>query len=392
METDVEYAIVGGGIAGASVAYHLSRGSDAEVVVYERNEELGAETTHKSGAFFGDWGYESPTRLRLMRYSVELLNQFLSSPRTDLTYRSVSRLQVATSEEGAAAIREHHRAYQERIEEIGLPIAPSAYYDSDDLFRVLPLPRYNRDAVTGTLYAPNIGYVDPQALSTEFVSRAKEQGVRFEFGTAVDQLLRDGDEIVGLVADGERSIAEETVITAGPWTPKLLNSVGIHIPIRHTLGPIMVLNPKEDRSHSVQSFKHEETGVYARRNRNGTLLVGSYPGEFEDVTGQYDPGRSRSVPDEIKRVARDVIRRITPAYSEAPCVDEWVGIRSLTPDRDPLIGNVGLDRLSVVQFNASGIQLAATARDIIARQLVHDEYGSLDSAVSPTRFDNTPAG
>jgi glycine/D-amino acid oxidase-like deaminating enzyme len=387
MRSEEKFVVVGGGIAGASIAYHLSRESDTEVVVYERNEELASETTAKSGAFFGHWGRESPTRLRLMQYSVELLNQFLSQPQTDLTYRSVGRLHLATTKEGATEVRKQREVYRQRTEDADVSVAPSSYFDGEDLFRTLPLPRYEQDVVTGALYCPNIGYVNPEALAAEFAARAEGYGAQFERGQRVDRLRRDGNEITGLVVEGEHVTADGIIVAAGPWTPELVRSVDIDLPIRHTLGPVLILDPDENQPHSVQSFKHEETGIYARRNHDSTVLVGNYPGEYEDVTGQYDPDQFTTVPDEIRSTAREVLRKILPTYAQAPCIDEWVGIRSLTPDRDPLIGNVGLDGLSIAVFNASGIQLSAAAGRIIARQFVHGEQESFDEAVSPTRFD-----
>jgi len=103
MTSEGGYHIIGGGIVGASIAYHIGRRTNDPVHVYEKGT-LANETTKKSLAFFGFYGDE--TQYRMKQYGMELYNDFLSSPRADPGYVTTGRLNVATSEEGAEALRQ----------------------------------------------------------------------------------------------------------------------------------------------------------------------------------------------------------------------------------------------------------------------------------------------
>jgi len=82
-----------------------------------------------------------------------------------------------------------------------------------------------------------------------------------------------------------------------------------------------------------------------------------------------------------------VAERLFPYLEEANVVDEWVGVRSLTPDTEPIVGRTEIDGLSVVSYNASGIQLSPTAGKIIAEQVVNDTPTEYYEAVSIFRFE-----
>jgi len=382
------YAVVGGGIAGASVAYHLSERTDAEVVVFERNADLLAETTARSGAFVGYWGDESPARLRMLRDGLALYNRFLDDPRTDLTYHRVGRLHVATTAAGADAIRESFESRRRALRDDEPPTeVRSTYVAGDEFAETLLTPGLASDEIAGALFSPDVGYVDPTAIAREFVARARENGVRFETSSPVEDVAVADGRATGPVVDGEHVPADATVCTAGPWTPRLLDGVGVDLPVRHSLGPVLVLDPERETRNSVPSFKHRETGYYVRQNVDGTVFVGHYPGAYDEMDGRHDPDAHDRVPDDLRAGARETLSRLFPRVADAPVRDEWVGVRSLTPDRDPIVGWTEVEDLSVAVFNASGVQLAPVAGRVIARQLVSGERTDYYPHVSVSRFE-----
>ena len=94
-------AIIGGGIAGASIAYHLSKSGDHSVEVYERGE-LAGETTSRSAAIFGHYG--NATEVKMKRYGAELYNKFFLESDRELHFNLVGRLMCSTTKEGAEAL------------------------------------------------------------------------------------------------------------------------------------------------------------------------------------------------------------------------------------------------------------------------------------------------
>lgn len=386
-------SIIGGGITGASVAYHLSEETDRPITVYERRNELAAETTNKSGAFIGYWGHEGPGRLEMMRYSMQLYNEFLDDRRTDLSYHHAPRLEVATSDSGATELK---TTFERDIgvtvdDEIttGAKRTPIQFLEGDILNDTFLHPELATNELTGAMYSPNLGHLWPAHLvAQEFIERARENGVQFKTGRSVTDVVTTEGSVTGIVIDGEVRETEEVVYTTGPWNRKHLRDVGIELPIRHTLGPILVLRPQVESPHSTFSLGHEETGTYMRQNPDGTVYVGNYPGDYKSAGTEYDPAEVEdTVPEELRRQGLDVAKRLFPYLEGADVVNEWVGIRSLTPDTEPIIGWTSVEGLSVVSFNASGIQLAPAAGRIVTQQLLHDDPTPFYHRISISRFD-----
>jgi sarcosine oxidase subunit beta len=91
--------------------------------------------------------------------------------------------------------------------------------------------------------------------------------VHFEHGREVTDIATRGGHVKGIVVDGDELKADTVVCATRPWNKKLLRTVGIELPIKHTLGPMLVLHPRIESPHSLFSLKHKETGYYLRQNR-----------------------------------------------------------------------------------------------------------------------------
>lgn len=386
MEQAIDIAVIGSGVGGLSIAYHLSSVTDAEIVVYERNDELAMETTAKSGAFIGHWGHESSARLELMRYTMKLYNEWLEEPNTNLTYHHVQRMQLSTTDEGAHELASNLAGWQEPLHESGSsPGREFAHYiDGNELKQLFLLPELNLGKISGALYTPNLGYLTPQDLAQEFYSRTRSEGVRFRTGRDVDLVVDDG-ELVGIVGDGTLVAAEEVIVAGGPWTPQLLKNVGVDLPIRHSLAPIIKLDPASQRFHSLPFIQHRESGYYIRQNPDETIFLGHQPYEYDDAT-ELDPGEVDGIPEHVRDGALRVAESLSPKLQEATIVEEELGIRSLTPDRAPIVGSTEIDGLSVAVFSGNGIQLSPVAGKLLTQHLLNDESPPLFEYMSPQRF------
>jgi glycine/D-amino acid oxidase-like deaminating enzyme len=360
--------VVGAGIAGASVADHLSRESGADVLVLERGDAPAAETTAKSGAFVGFWGHESSIEIPLLRYGIRFYSRLLSETEAPVRFVHGGRLRVATTAAGADTIRSDFKAAFDRGVDGSTATArrgaPVQYLDGDVLDGVLLLPGLATDEVTGALYSPGVGYVDdPGALARALLDRATAAGATIETGTAVTEILSEDDRTVGVRADGTPVPADAVVAAAGPWNRRLLSTAGVDLPVRNTCGPMLALDAD---AHGLPALYHEETGVYTRTNRDGSLLVGHFPGQFDDAR-VLDPD---AVGDEVGAARRetclDAAERLCPGSAGAAIRDEWVGVRTVTPDGGIVAGPTGVDGLCVVAFNANGVQYAPAAGRIVA--------------------------
>lgn len=384
--------VVGGGIAGASVAYHLSALTDPDVTLLERGEPA-SETTAKSGAFVGFWGHESERTVPLLRYGIQFYRDLLADDRTDAAYVHGGRLRVATTDDGDQALRETFTAdlgveAEDGVATAGTPTetgAPVQYVPGDALASTLVLPGVATDAVTGAIYSPGVGFVDdPGALARALLDRAKNAGATVEPSTGVAEILTSNGRVAGVRADSRRVSADAVVCTAGPWNRELLAAANVTLPVRNTRGPLLTVD--EPASHALPALFHEETGVYTRPNRDGTWSVGHYPGEYGDAETLTPDDVPNGVPAEQRAGHLDAASRFVPGLADATVRTESVGVRTLTPDGDPIVGETAVAGLAVVAFNANGIQYAPAAGRILASRLGGVERAFDAGVLSPQRF------
>lgn len=382
--------VVGAGIAGASAADHLARDTDASVVVLERNDAPAAETTAKSGAFVGFWGHEGPACAPLLRYGIRYYGDLLSGSDPATRYVHGGRLRVATTADGDEAIRTDFASMT------GLPVddgpetaengAPVQYVPGDALAGTLVAPDIDTEAVTGALYSPGVGYVErPDALARAVLDRARSAGATLRTGTTVRGVLTDDGRVTGVRTDAGTLTADAVVAAAGPWNRRLLADAGVDLPVGNTRGPILRLDGSR---HGLPALYHEESGVYTRQNRDGSAFVGHYPGEYT-AASELDPdGVSDGVASDRRERCLAVASRLCPAV-EGPPSEEWVGVRTLTPDGRPIAGPTRIEGLSVLAFNANGIQYAPAAGHLVAAHVAGSEPSLPTDGVALDRFDRS---
>lgn len=389
IETDI--AIIGGGIVGASIAYHLSERSEASVTIFERQAPL-SETTFKSMALFGLYGDE--TQYRMKRYGMALYNEFLNDPRGSPRTHPLGRALLATTEADAEALEACHRTGADRFPKIttGMDRDMVEYIPGEAIDRSLFIPGLDTDRVAGALYRPRVYVIHPQEIGFEFLDRARENGVDVRANTRVAGVRTEADRAVGLdLEDGTVVDAESVVCAAGPWNIQLARTAGIELPVEHTLAAVLALRPETPLGYEIPYLQTTDSPFSiqthpARSDRN--VFVSYHPGDDEDSGTEYDPDRvSDTVPQDIRLDGLDHLAALFPSFADCSLVDEWVGIRSGTPDGNPIVGWTDLPGFSIAAFHTSGIQLSPAVGRIIADQLLEDRPTEHYEALSISRFD-----
>lgn len=382
-----DYAIVGGGIVGASIAYHLQERSDAEIILYEK-QSLASETTYRSMALLGRTGNETMTRMK--RYGLELYNEFFADPQANSAFELTGSLGVATSEEGANALE----ASLEQESNAGLYSSggmrePVEYLPEGEIKRTAIVPYLRTDELAGARYRPNKGFTRSQELAYEFFERLDEDRVTVANNTGVNDILTEDGRVTGVEADNGNEDVEAVVCAAGPWNPQIAETAGVDLPVRHEPAPILQLEPERPLSYTFPYTHHHESGVYLRGSRGNDVYLGHHDKHttYEDVE-QLDPATvSDTVDPAFREQAIDVIDTLYPFLLDADITEEWVGVGSRTPDRWPILGWTEVEGFSIAAFHSQGIQLAPAAGDIIARQLVDGDPTAYYDDVSISRFD-----
>jgi len=382
------YAIIGGGIAGASIAYHLSEITDKTITLFER-QSPASETTYKSVAQFGFYGDE--TQYRMKQYGMRLYNRFFREPRANPRFHSMGILLAATDANNAALFEKSRKGVE--IESIGMIGEDRGrdmvkYIPGETLDEQFLLPPVDTEAIAGALFRPRVGYMSrPQELAYEFLERAEENGVTVRSGTEVAEITTKNNRVTGVVTGDDNEVdATEVVCAAGPWNIEVAESVGIDIPVQHTIAPVVSLKPKDPIEYDLPSINHFESPYAFHRRSEEELLIGYNPG-YEDGT-RYDPRTvGERVPEAIRNEGFDLLAELVPGWRDAGIADEWVGIRSITPDGNPIVGWTELKGFNIAAFHTSGIQLSPAVGRMIAKQIVEDDPTDYYDALSITRFD-----
>ena len=360
--------VVGGGIVGTAVARYLSRG-ETPVVLFEQNE-LGSGTSGESVAVFV-WQQTRPDRVEheLRERSWAEYERLVDAG--DVSFERTGALHVADSDATLDSLRT-------AATELRSLSVPASVRDPADLAAYGVDP----DTTAGGLYTPDDGYLDPSEIGRQYVREATAAGATVETGVEVTDVVVDDGSVAAVETSDGRVPASAVVNAAGPWAPFVNEMVGVSLPLRHNYGPVLVLQADERVSLPFVEF---EDGHYVRREGDRQVFAGRYGASYDDAT-VVDPDHARSVDHEFYlAVERRLSERLTAPDLEL--VNEWVGLRTITPDGRPFVGATDVDGFFVAcGLSGLGVTLAPGVAQFLARVLADDPVdGAIESYLSPAR-------
>ena len=367
MSADV--VIVGGGVTGASIAYHLASKGITDVVVLER-DRLGAGSTSRNAGGIR-LQFSTEINVRLSQRSMPRLERFREEMGVDLDFRQVGYLFLITTDSDAAAF-ERSLALWSRL---GVPARRLDRDQVHDLF-----PQLRVDDVRFATFCEKDGHLDPSALLSGYVSRARDKGVRFCEGEPVTAIDRESGHITG-VSTSQRRIATETVVdAAGPWAAQVAAYAGVDLPITPLRRQIFVTDPVPGLDRDFPLTVEMATSFYCHRESGGVLM------------GMVDPADKPGFDDSVNwdflpTLVERALDRLPP-MENAHVKTGWAGFYEDTPDKHPILGRVeGVPGfLSAAGFSGHGLMHAPAAGEAIA-ELIVDGRTTLDiSALSHDRF------
>lgn len=362
--------IVGGGVVGTAAAATLAEDRETEVTLLERDDLGGGTTAASAAVFITQQTHPRTVDHRLRQRAWDTYEPAVD--RGELSYERVGLLTVAESTGYAADCREAVDA----LREFGFDAewVDTADFDRFDLAA--------GDA-EGGLYTPEEGYFDPDELVGYFAERAREQGATVRSGEAVTG-IRTADGVVSAVETENGLLRADAVVNAaGPWASAVNDLVDVSAPLRHTVGPILVV---EGDDHDLP-FTIFESKRYVRPVGDAGAYVGKYLTDYDD--GEHlDPDDPREVGEAFHGDARSLFDESIPPLRDATVEDEWVGLRTVTPDGHPLVGETRVDGFYLAAgMSGLGVTLAPVVAELLDAAL-HDEVDPLLDTVDPDRFDS----
>ncbi len=367
-----EVVIVGGGIIGASIAYHLAEKGVRDIVVLDR-EHLGSGSTSKNAGGIR-LQFSSEINVRLSQRSLPRLERFAEEMGVDPEFHQVGYLFLITTDSDIVAF-ERSLALWERLG------VPARRLDAAGVREVFPGVR--TDDVRFATFCAKDGYLDPTSLLHGYVARAREKGVRFREQEPVTAIERDGDRISAVRTAKDRIACGTVVNAAGPWAGQVGRLVGIEIPVSPLRRQIFVTDPVPGLAHDFPLTVEMATSFYFHRESGGVLLGMADPSD--------GPGFDDSLNwDFLPTIVERALDRL-PVLERANVKTGWAGFYEDTPDKHPILGRVetvpGL--VCAAGFSGHGLMHAPAAGEAIA-ELIVDGRTTLD--ISRLAYDRFQRG
>ncbi|MBB6645906.1 NAD(P)/FAD-dependent oxidoreductase [Halobellus ruber] len=363
-------AIIGGGIVGTSIAYHL-RDADCDVTLFEKGE-LGAGTTAKSAAMLTHH-QEAPDRdaYEFREHAWEWYDEKIDDG--TLSFDRIGTLHLARSDAEYAAIRE----LQQSFASFGLDLeilSPDEIADHG----------IDPDGLRGGLWFPDDGVLDPGGIVQFFAGTARRAGVEIETNVEVTGVATAEGAVTGVETAGGFHAADVVVNAAGPWAPTVNDLLGVDAPLRHTEGPILVLKGDDPVSLPFVFF---EEGVYFRGEGRSQVFAGKLAtdyGESETVDPDYALSIGDSMYDLVASTAGAYLERLL----EFDVINEWNGLRTVTPDGRCIVDETDVDGyILACGMSGYGVTVAPAVGEFTAEWLTSGRKPEPLESLALDRFE-----
>jgi sarcosine oxidase subunit beta len=369
MRRTADVVIVGGGIIGASIAYHLTKKGVRDVFVLER-DRLGSGSTGKNAGGIR-LQFSSEINVKLSQRSLPHIERFADEIGTDPHFHQVGYLFLITEDRDVAAFERSLEMWSR----LGVPARRVTATEAKSRFE-----HVRTDDVRFGTFCPKDGYADPSSMLSGYVARAREAGVTFVEDAAVTAISRASGRVTGVHTKDEEIGALIVVNAAGPWAAHVAKLAGVDLPIQPLRRHIFVTDSVPGLGEDFPLTIEFATGLYAHRESGGVLLGMADPNE--------KPGFDDSVNwDFMPTVVERALARF-PVLERTSIKTGWAGLYEDTPDKHPILGKVdGIEGfISATGFSGHGIMHAPATGELIA-ELIVDGRTSLDiSVLSSSRF------
>src|SRR5438132_5507545 len=330
---------IGGGVVGCSIAYHLARRGQHDVVVLER-ETVGSGTTSKAAGGIRVQ-FPSETEIRFSLESIRVFERFREEFGVDQGYRKIGYLYLLSE-------ARHLREFETRIalqRTLGADVRVLTPADAQKL-----VPALRVDDLIAAVWGPQDGMAGPAELTNGFARRARDLGASIVEGVAATALERSNGQVTGVKTSQGVVSTPIVVNAAGPAAARVGRLAGLELPVHPRRRHIFFTEPFPEIPGPVPLTSDVTSGFYFRKELEQVLLS---PGDVEDIGEDFDvPMDWGKVEDAVQKA----VHRL-PMLADARIAGGWAGLRPLTPDDHAIIGWSGLEGFFLaVGFAGHGFQ------------------------------------
>ncbi|MFZ1918283.1 MAG: FAD-dependent oxidoreductase [Terriglobales bacterium] len=317
-----DVALIGGGIVGSSIAYHLVAAGCKNVVVIERENSQGKGSTGKSmGGVRAQ--FSTPVNIQMSLYAIPFYATFEERLGFPCDYRPQGYLFCATTEKHMAYLRANYE------KQVAMGLKNVQLVVGDEIRS--RFPQLHGDDIVGGSFCSTDGFVDPYSAMTGFMSWASDHGATLLKNAAVVAIARrDGGFEITTTRD---TVSARTIVNcAGPWAAEIASMVGITLPVEPLRRMLVPTEPFDQFPHTAPMIVDMSNGFHFRPESRGFLLAWNDPEETPGYKTDFDPAF-------IEKILLHAADRV-PMFENVAVNPKraWAGLYEMTPDHHPILG------------------------------------------------------
>jgi len=317
-----DVVIIGGGIVGSSVAYHLVAAGCKSVLVIERETAQGKGSTGKSmGGVRAQ--FSTPVNIQMSLYSIPFYASFEERLGHPCDYRPQGYLFCATNEEHMAYLRANYE------KQVAMGLKNVRIVAGDEIRSMFPQLR--GDDIVGGSFCSTDGFVDPYSVMIGFMTWAADHGATLWKNATVSGISRSKGSFQVLTS--RDTVSTRTVVNCcGAWAAWIARMVGIELPVEPLRRMLVPTEPFDEFPHTAPMIIDMSTGFHFRPESRGFLLAWNDPEEMPGYKMDFEPSF-------IEKILTRAADRV-PAFENVAVNPKraWAGLYEMTPDHHPILG------------------------------------------------------
>src|SRR5713226_6749174 len=318
-----DVVLIGGGIVGSSIAYHLVAAGCKNVLVLERETAQGKGSTGKSmGGVRAQ--FSTPVNIQMSLYSIPFYASFEERLGYPSGYRPQGYLFCATSDQHMAYLRSNYE------KQVAMGLKDVRLLSADEIRSMFPQLR--SDDIVGGSFCSSDGFVDPYSAMTGLITWATEHGAHLWKDATVTAILRSEEGIVGVETTRDAVATRVVVNCAGAWAAEVANMAGIELPVKPLRRMLVPSEPFDQFPHTAPMIIDMSTGFHFRPESRGFLLAWNDPEETPGYKTDFDASF-------IEKILTRAADRV-PVFENLAVNPKraWAGLYEMTPDHHPILG------------------------------------------------------
>ena len=360
--------VIGGGVAGTSIAYHLAERGWTDVLLVDRDDLTSGSTFHSAG-LVGQLR-SSVTLTRMMMHSTDLYRRLVTESGVDPAWREVGSLRLASSPQRLQEL--------ERLEGWGQTFGlPLRIVSTEEALGMWPL--FDPSDILGAAWLPTDGQLDPSNLAFALAEGARRRGTQIRTHTRVTGIRVERGHVTGVETEAGPIEAEVVVNAGGIYATQIGRLAGVEVAVVPFEHQYVLTEPIEGVGPDMPTMRDPDRLVYFRNEAGGGLVMGGYernPKPWMTEEGPPPDFNHRLLPEDWERLGSiaDNAQSLVPALREAGIVRVINGPEAFSPDGEFLLGPSEVGGFFVAAgFGAHGIAGAGGIGKVMAEWIVDGE-------------------